>query len=70
MKSYQNPHWCGDGGCVLLVPGQPVGMHGNAGCRCLTRPAMEDPNTRVRVRKGIRYLARWAGAAVQSEEGN
>ena len=50
----QNPHACGDGGCVLLVPGVPVGMHTNGGCRCL--PLHGDPMTRVRVRKGIRWL--------------
>jgi len=29
----QNPYTCGDGGCVLLVPGVPVGMHTNAAGR-------------------------------------
>lgn len=51
----QNPYACGDGGCVLLVPGVPVGMHTNAGCRCITRKTT--PNERVRLRKGIRWLA-------------
>ena len=51
----QNPYACGDGGCVLLVPGVPVGMHTNAGCRCI--PLKMTPNERVRLRKGIRWLA-------------
>ena len=51
----QNPHACGDGGCVLLVPGVPVGMHTNGGCRCM--PLKTTPNDRVKFRKGIRWLA-------------
>jgi len=51
----QNPYACGDGGCVLLVPGVPVGMHTNAGCRCI--PLKMTPDERVRLRKGIRWLA-------------
>lgn len=51
----QNPYACGDGGCVLLVPGVPVGMHTNAGCRCI--PLKMTPNERVRLRNGIRWLA-------------
>jgi hypothetical protein len=50
----QNPYTCGDGGCVLRVPGAPTGMHTNAGCRCLM--TRMDPDRRVRVRKGIRWL--------------
>lgn len=50
-----NPYACGDGGCVLNVPGKPVGMHTNGGCRCL--PNHLDPETRTRVRNGIRWLA-------------
>jgi len=55
----QNPYACGDGGCVLLVPGVPVGMHTNAGCRCI--PLKMTPNERVRLRKGIRWLAERCG---------
>jgi len=51
----QNPYACGDGGCVLLVPGVPVGQHTNAGCRCI--PLKMTPNERVRLREGIRWLA-------------
>ena len=51
----QNPYACGDGGCVLLVPGVPVGMHTNGGCRCI--PLKMTPNERHRLRKGIRWLA-------------
>ena len=51
----QNPYACGDGGCVLLVPGVPVGMHTNAGCRCI--PLKMTPDERARLRKGIRWLA-------------
>lgn len=51
----QNPYACGDGGCVLLVPGVPVGMHTNGGCRCI--PLNMTPNERVRLREGIRWLA-------------
>ena len=51
----QNPYACGDGGCVLLVPGVPVGMHTNGGCRCI--PLKMTPDERVRLRKGVRWLA-------------
>lgn len=51
----QNPYRCSDNACILLVPGVPKGMGTNGGCRCL--PNHMDPNTRVRVRKGIRWLA-------------
>lgn len=51
----QNPYTCGDGGCVLRVPSAPTGMHTNAGCRCLMNPMA--PDRRVRVRKGISWLA-------------
>lgn len=51
----QNPYACGDGGCVLLVPGIPKGPHTNAGCRCI--PLRMTPDERVRLRKGIRWLA-------------
>lgn len=54
----QNPHRCSDGGCILLVPGAPVGMSTNGGCRCLKDPVGA---TRVRVRKGIRWLAERVG---------
>jgi hypothetical protein len=49
-----NPFWCGDGGCILLVPGVPVGQHTNGGCRCLG--SRLDPKQRVRVRSGINWL--------------
>ena len=52
----QNPHACSDGACVLLVPGAPKGQITNGGCRCL--PNHMDPDTRVRVRKGIYWLAK------------
>lgn len=52
----QNPYACMDGGCVLLVPGVPVGMHTNAGCRCI--PLKMTPDERVRLRKGIRWLGK------------
>ena len=55
MNDEQNPHACGDGACVLLVPGVPVGMHTNGGCRCI--PLRMTPTKRVRLRKGIRWLA-------------
>lgn len=60
--SEQNPHACSDGCCVLLVPGVPVGMHTNGGCRCLS--LRMTPNTRVRVRQGIRWLAERVPGAV------
>jgi len=50
----QNPYSCGDGGCVLRVPGLS-GQHTNAGCRCI--PLKMTPNEHVRLRKGIRWLA-------------
>jgi hypothetical protein len=59
--SEQNPHACGDGGCVLLVPGIPVGMHTNGGCRCM--PLKTTPNDRVKFRAGIRWLAERAAGA-------
>ena len=49
----QNPYWCGDGCCILLVPGRRVGMHTNGGCRCLRD---HDPQTRIRVKAGVRWL--------------
>lgn len=55
MRMKQNPYACGDGGCVLLVPGVPVGMHINAGCRCI--PLKMTPDERVRLREGVRWLA-------------
>lgn len=61
----QNPHACGDGGCVLLVPGVPVGMHTNGGCRCLM--LRTTPDQRVRVRLGIRWLAERVAAAHRGE---
>lgn len=57
--SDQNPYACGDGGCVLLVPGIPRGQHTNAGCRCI--PLRMTPDERVRLRKGIRWLAERCG---------
>ena len=51
----QNPFTCGDGGCVLRIPGAKTGMHTNAGCRCLMNPMT--PDKRVRVRQGIRWMA-------------
>jgi hypothetical protein len=56
----QNPYRCGDTGCVLLVPGAPVGMGTNGGCRCLCDPKGD---RRVRVRAGIRWLAERAARA-------
>lgn len=53
--SMQNPYNCGDGGCVLRLPGVRVGMHTNAGCRCI--PLHMSPDERVRLRKGILWLA-------------
>jgi len=50
----QNPYWCGDGMCVLRVPGIR-GQHTNGGCRCI--PLRMTPNERVRLREGIRWLA-------------
>ena len=50
----QNPYSCGDGGCVLRVHGLSR-QHTNAGCRCI--PLKMTPNERVRLRKGIRWLA-------------
>lgn len=55
MSPGQNPHACGDGACVLLVPGVPRGMGTNAGCRCLA--PRSTPEQRARVRSGIRWLA-------------
>lgn len=60
--SEQNPHCCGDGGCVLAVPGIPRRMHTNGGCRCLS--ARMAPDERVRVRKGIRWLAERCSATL------
>jgi hypothetical protein len=55
MMSEQNPYACSDGGCVLRVPGTPVGMSTNAGCRCI--PLRMTPDERVRLRRGIEWLA-------------
>lgn len=60
----QNPHRCPDGNCVLLVPGAPVGMHTNGGCRCLRDPRGHEG---VRVRAGIAWLAAQAGQQQQKE---
>jgi hypothetical protein len=51
----QNPYVCGDNHCVLLLPHVPKGQGTNGGCRCF--PLQSDPETRMRVRKGIRWLA-------------
>jgi len=51
-----NPHACGDHGCVLLVPSIPHGMGTNAGCRCLPLRDPLDRETRQRVIRGIRWL--------------
>ena len=53
-KLPQNPHRCGDGGCVLRIPSAPSGMTTNGGCRCLMEPMT--PDKRVRVAKGVRWL--------------
>jgi len=60
----QNPHACSDGGCVLLVPGVPVGMRTNGGCRCIGQRM--GPDERVRVRGGIRWLAERAALVLLS----
>lgn len=59
----QNPHRCSDGGCVLLVPGAPVGASTNGGCKCLHSPTGYES---VRVRKGIAWLAARADARVRT----
>lgn len=51
----QNPHWCGDTCCILLVPGLPVPTGTNDDCQCLSDSM--DPDDYTRVRKGIRWLA-------------
>lgn len=56
----QNPYCCGDTGCVLAVPGAPRGVGTNAGCRCLVDPK---GSRRVRVSRGIRWLAESLAAA-------
>lgn len=54
MNREQNPFACTDNGCVLKVPGIP-GQGTNGGCRCLVD--CKEPDTRLRVRNGIRWLA-------------
>lgn len=48
----QNPHACNALGCILALPGPRVGV-GN--CRCL-EGLDHDPDRRVRVRNGIKWL--------------
>ena len=60
--SGQNPHACGDGGCILLVASAPVETHTNGGCGCLTERMSFD--TRARVRQGIL----WLKAALEAAE--
>jgi hypothetical protein len=56
----QNPHRCSDNGCVMLVPGVPKGVGTNGGCKCLA--SLDAPESRGRVRRGIRWLAERAAA--------
>ena len=51
----QNPHGCSDGGCVFRLATRPVGVHTNAGCRCI--PLRLTPNVRVKLREAIRSMA-------------
>jgi len=64
-RTDQNPYACGDGACVLLVPGAPVGMHTNGGCRCIV--AIMHPSTRVRLRQGILWLAVQVGDSLKED---
>ena len=60
----QNPYTCTDSACVLMVPGAFRGMRTNGGCKCLSERA--DPETRHRVRKGIRWLAERLSDALEA----
>lgn len=57
-KPEQNPYRCGDGACVLTVPGAEKGQGTNGGCRCIPGPRYGlSPSDGARVRCGIRWLA-------------
>lgn len=54
---------CGDGGCIVQ---KPRGMHTNGGCDCLSD--IRNPDTRVRLRKGIHAIRTERDAAIARAE--